>query len=160
MDSSVLPKDEIWFLRVCHHVSTGLLYTWLRLYHAVHKKHTHMWFRLALSQTVAPVGKSYSFWPHWSFVPRMSLDVGGLPWAWKDVKDWAFLVSIAADAKTSSPACIRGYGSANVVYISWTIFLPPEVTLESVMQWSIKRHANIFVFLKKVSRRRGGGEYG
>ena len=24
MDSSVSPKDEIWFLRVCHHVSTGL----------------------------------------------------------------------------------------------------------------------------------------
>jgi len=24
MDSSVWPKDEIWFLRVCHHISTGL----------------------------------------------------------------------------------------------------------------------------------------
>jgi hypothetical protein len=24
MDSSVLAKDEIWFLRVCHHISTGL----------------------------------------------------------------------------------------------------------------------------------------
>jgi len=24
MDSSVSPKDEIWFLRVCHHISTGL----------------------------------------------------------------------------------------------------------------------------------------
>jgi len=23
MDSSVSPKDEIWFLRVCHHISTG-----------------------------------------------------------------------------------------------------------------------------------------
>ena len=30
MDSSVLPKDEIWFLRVCHYISTGLyLYTLL-----------------------------------------------------------------------------------------------------------------------------------
>jgi hypothetical protein len=24
MDSSVSPKDKIWFLRVCHHISTGL----------------------------------------------------------------------------------------------------------------------------------------
>jgi len=24
MESSVSPKDEIWFLRVCHHISTGL----------------------------------------------------------------------------------------------------------------------------------------
>jgi hypothetical protein len=24
MDSSVTPKDEIWFLRVCNHISTGL----------------------------------------------------------------------------------------------------------------------------------------
>jgi len=24
MDSSVSPKDEIWFLRVCQHISTGL----------------------------------------------------------------------------------------------------------------------------------------
>jgi hypothetical protein len=24
MDSSVSSKDEIWFLRVCHHISTGL----------------------------------------------------------------------------------------------------------------------------------------
>jgi len=24
MDSSVSPKDEIWFLRVCHHISTDL----------------------------------------------------------------------------------------------------------------------------------------
>jgi hypothetical protein len=24
MDSSVSAKDEIWFLRVCHHISTGL----------------------------------------------------------------------------------------------------------------------------------------
>jgi hypothetical protein len=23
MDSSVSPKDQIWFLRVCHHISTG-----------------------------------------------------------------------------------------------------------------------------------------
>ena len=28
MDSSVLPKDEIWFLRVCHHISTGLYWKW------------------------------------------------------------------------------------------------------------------------------------
>jgi hypothetical protein len=24
MDSSVSPKDEIWFLRVCHHISNGV----------------------------------------------------------------------------------------------------------------------------------------
>jgi len=24
MDSSISPKDEIWFLRVCHHISTDL----------------------------------------------------------------------------------------------------------------------------------------
>ena len=24
MDSSISAKDEIWFLRVCHHISTGL----------------------------------------------------------------------------------------------------------------------------------------
>jgi len=24
MNESVSPKDEIWFLRVCHHISTGL----------------------------------------------------------------------------------------------------------------------------------------
>jgi len=28
MDSSVVPKDEIWFLRVCHHISTGLYQRW------------------------------------------------------------------------------------------------------------------------------------
>jgi len=28
MDSSVSPKNEIWFLRVCHHISTGL-YHWI-----------------------------------------------------------------------------------------------------------------------------------
>ena len=28
MDSSVLLKDQIWFLRVCHHVS-NVLYTWM-----------------------------------------------------------------------------------------------------------------------------------
>ena len=28
MDSSVSPKDEIWFLRVCHHVSTGPYLHW------------------------------------------------------------------------------------------------------------------------------------
>ena len=27
MDSSVSSKDEIWFLRVCHHISTGLCFT-------------------------------------------------------------------------------------------------------------------------------------
>jgi len=26
MDSSVSPKDEIWFLRVCHHISNALYY--------------------------------------------------------------------------------------------------------------------------------------
>jgi len=26
MDSSVSPKDEAWFLRVCHHISTGLYF--------------------------------------------------------------------------------------------------------------------------------------
>ena len=26
MDSSVSPKDEIWFVRVCHHISTGLYF--------------------------------------------------------------------------------------------------------------------------------------
>jgi hypothetical protein len=25
MDSSVSPKDEIWFLRVCHHISNAVL---------------------------------------------------------------------------------------------------------------------------------------
>ena len=30
MDSSVSPKDEIWFLSVCHHISTGLYHiVWL-----------------------------------------------------------------------------------------------------------------------------------
>jgi len=27
MYSSVSPKDEIWFLRVCHHISIGLYYS-------------------------------------------------------------------------------------------------------------------------------------
>jgi len=27
MDTSVLPKDEIWFLRVCRDTSTGLFHT-------------------------------------------------------------------------------------------------------------------------------------
>ena len=31
MDSSVSPKDEIWFLRVFHHISTGL-YLWRELW--------------------------------------------------------------------------------------------------------------------------------
>jgi len=33
MDSSISPKDEIWFLRMCHHISTGL-YT-LKAYNIV-----------------------------------------------------------------------------------------------------------------------------
>jgi hypothetical protein len=28
MGSSVSPKDEIWFLRVCHRISTGLYLLW------------------------------------------------------------------------------------------------------------------------------------
>jgi len=28
MDSSLSPKDEIWFLRACHHISNAL-YAWL-----------------------------------------------------------------------------------------------------------------------------------
>ena len=28
MDSCVSQKDEFWFLRVCHHVSTGLYFAW------------------------------------------------------------------------------------------------------------------------------------
>ena len=31
MDLSVSPKDEIWFLRVCHHISTGLYFILLPL---------------------------------------------------------------------------------------------------------------------------------
>jgi len=27
MDSSVSPKEETWFLRVCHHISTGIYLT-------------------------------------------------------------------------------------------------------------------------------------
>jgi len=34
MDLSVLPKDEIWFLRVCHHISN-----------AVYLVITHVWVR-------------------------------------------------------------------------------------------------------------------
>jgi len=30
MDSSVLPKDEIWFLSIHHHISTGLYNEWTR----------------------------------------------------------------------------------------------------------------------------------
>ena len=34
MDSSVSPNDEIWFLRVCHHISTGLyLDSYQRTFH-------------------------------------------------------------------------------------------------------------------------------
>jgi hypothetical protein len=41
---SVSPKDEIWFLRVCHHISNGL-YTLrglavIRLYESPHSRHT------------------------------------------------------------------------------------------------------------------------
>jgi hypothetical protein len=32
MDSSVSPKDKIWFLRVCHHITTGLYYEFKPLY--------------------------------------------------------------------------------------------------------------------------------
>jgi len=35
MDSSVSPEDEIWFLRVCHRISTGL-YSVLNMHHATH----------------------------------------------------------------------------------------------------------------------------
>jgi len=35
MDSSVSPKDEIWFLRVCHHISTGLN-LWHQLVNTMH----------------------------------------------------------------------------------------------------------------------------
>jgi hypothetical protein len=46
MDSSVSPKDEIWFLRVCHHISTGLYYT-----SVVITKHRLEKFELAASVT-------------------------------------------------------------------------------------------------------------
>jgi hypothetical protein len=42
MDSSVAPKDEIWFLRVCHHISHAVYwyarvasYVWLKLSYSV-----------------------------------------------------------------------------------------------------------------------------
>jgi len=37
MNSSVSPKDEIWFLRVCHHISTGLYLNW-SLWHTSYGK--------------------------------------------------------------------------------------------------------------------------
>jgi len=35
MDSSLSPKDEIWFLRVCHHISTGVYSLWTKLYKVI-----------------------------------------------------------------------------------------------------------------------------
>ena len=35
MDSSVSQKDEIWFLRVCHHISNAFYYLWSRSMNAV-----------------------------------------------------------------------------------------------------------------------------
>jgi hypothetical protein len=35
MDSSVSPKDEIWFLRVCHHISTEVYSLWTLLYRVI-----------------------------------------------------------------------------------------------------------------------------
>ena len=44
MDSSVSPKDEIWFLRVCHHISNAVylqLHSGLRLKLGHSRLHTH-----------------------------------------------------------------------------------------------------------------------
>ena len=38
MDSSVSPKDEIWFLRVCHHISTGLYIMYAATWHHTPRK--------------------------------------------------------------------------------------------------------------------------
>jgi len=46
MDSFVSPKDEIWFLRVCHHILTSL-------YILSHSDHD--WPQIAVNMTVIPI---------------------------------------------------------------------------------------------------------
>jgi len=48
MDPSVSPTDEIWFLRVCHHISTGLYFrsihilSWRAEGQILHKETSHL----------------------------------------------------------------------------------------------------------------------
>jgi hypothetical protein len=44
MDSFASPKDEIWFLRVCHHISNAVTYFTTQLpVCALRNKHLHKW---------------------------------------------------------------------------------------------------------------------
>jgi hypothetical protein len=65
MDSSVAPKDEIWFLRVCHHVSNAvyILFTgkqrqrvWAVLQHASHTT-AHLFISTMLINTRVSVAE-------------------------------------------------------------------------------------------------------
>jgi len=60
MDSSVSPKDAIWFLRVCHHVSTGL-YALLRMLYIynLEKRGTFGVPNLILKETATDVLKNH-----------------------------------------------------------------------------------------------------
>ena len=61
MDSSVSPKEEIWFLRVCHHISTGL-------YSCIHSQPGHQ--MQGIRQLHAPVdilpgNNAVTHWRRW-----------------------------------------------------------------------------------------------
>ena len=53
MDSSVSPKDEIWFLRVCHHISTGLYHSTLRNIAEDRSSHLHRGWSLKSRKSLA-----------------------------------------------------------------------------------------------------------
>jgi len=58
MDSSVSPKDEIWFLRVCHHSSTGLYRVLFRIGSGLALAHHHPKLELRLSGTLLKLAQN------------------------------------------------------------------------------------------------------
>ena len=55
MDSSISPKDEIWFLRVCHHISTGFYHAvWLVVTTIYKRVYSRSIFRVCVENVAAP----------------------------------------------------------------------------------------------------------
>jgi len=55
MDWSVLPKDEIWFLSVCHHISNGLYHVvWLVVITIQDSMYSRSIFRVYVENVAAP----------------------------------------------------------------------------------------------------------
>ena len=91
MDSSVPLKDEVWFLRVCHHISNAV-YLWTRLWRHMTPlviKYVH---KMACSFVSAPMVRFQFFWTRRQcFDIDLAMNTAAVcVWSnWEGPKNWA-----------------------------------------------------------------------